>query len=395
MFKVLSARRLAAGAALAILAVTAGPGVADAAPGPWRIVPSPNLVDGHNHLQEVSCVDTGRCVAVGFNESIRNGLRRSVAATLSAKTWKLVAVPARGTASNNLWNVSCVSRTRCVAVGYYFDVPSGYYRTLIAKYNGTAWSLDASPNRGSVDNYLFGVDCFDTTHCVAVGRSFDTQAQVSRILVLTLAGTRWTLTATPNRSSASTLLADVSCGDVTHCIAVGYSVSDVDHTIQTLILGRNTERWGIRVSVDRPNESNLLRDVSCPSPTTCVAVGASDPGTEQFDEKSLIETLSGGSWVLAASPSRAGYDNHLWAVSCFTETQCVAGGESQNDTIARPLIETLSGGLWRNTQPAPYRGSTFNYLYGLSCSTRQCVAVGDYLLPGSGIFRTAIMTNSP
>ena len=101
-------------------------------------------------------------------------------------------------------------------------------------------------------------------------------------------------------------------------------------------------------------------------------------------------------WTLAPSPDRAGYDNHLWAVSCSNATNCVAAGESQNGDKARTLIQTMSGGTWRLTSPSPYRGGTFNYLYGLSCpSRRSCVAAGDYLNPSTGVFRTAILTNSP
>jgi hypothetical protein len=395
--KVVRTRRFVALAALAVIvALAAPPGAAFAAPGPWRIVPAPNLGTGHNHFQEVSCPDTGSCVAVGFNQSTTNGFRQSVAASFSAGTWKLGSVPARGSASNNLWNVTCPTRTRCFAVGFYFDIPSGYYRTLIARYNGSTWTLDASPNRGNVDNYLFGVDCFDTTHCVAVGRNYDPNTQVSRTLVLNFNGATWTVVATPNRASASNLLADVSCGDVTHCVAVGYSVSAVGATVSTLVMGRNQERWGIRVSADRPGSSNVLRDVSCPSATTCVAVGASDPGTTNFDEQSLVQTFSGGVWSLAGSTDRAGYDNHLWGVSCSTETQCVAVGQSQNGDAALPLIQTRSvAGLWPITQPVPFRSGTFNYLYGVSCPTRQCVAVGDYLNVTTGTFRTSILTNSP
>ena len=136
--------------------------------------------------------------------------------------------------------------------------------------------------------------------------------------------------------------------------------------------------------------------MACTSATTCVAVGASDPGSGNFDEQSLIQTLSGGVWSLAASPDRTGYDNHLWAVSCSNATNCVAAGESQNGDRARTLIQTMSGGTWRLTSPSPYRGGTFNYLYGLSCpSRRSCVAAGDYLNSSTQLFRTSILTNSP
>jgi hypothetical protein len=139
----------------------------------------------------------------------------------------------------------------------------------------------------------------------------------------------------------------------------------------------------------------VLRDVACPDATTCTAVGASDPGTGPFDEQSLIETLGGGVWSLATSPDRAGYDNHLWGVSCSNANNCVAVGESQNGEKARTLIQTMSGGTWRLTSPSPYRGGTYNYLYGVSCpSRRACVAAGDYLNATSHLFRTSILTNS-
>lgn len=390
--------RFVALAALSILiAVAAAPGVAVAdTPAPWRIVPSPNLPTGHNHFQEVSCSSSIRCVAVGYNQDPTTHLQRPLAATLFGGTWTLGSVPLRGTSDNNLWNVSCVTYARCVAVGYYWDVNVGYDRTLIASYNGIGWSLDASPNRANVHNFLLGVDCFDATHCVAVGRSYDQVSQVSRSLVLTLTNGKWVITATPNRAGTNNLLADVSCGDVTHCVAVGYTVNTTNATFQTLILSRAQTSWSLNTSFDRANASNLLRDVSCPNPTTCVAVGAWDPSTANFDEHGLIETLSGGQWVPAITNDRAGYDNHLWGVSCSNELNCVAVGESQNADKARTLIQTLSGGLWSLTSPSPYRGKTFNYLYGLSCASRRaCFAVGDYLNQTTGLFQTAILTNSP
>ncbi len=83
----------------------------------------------------------------------------------------------------------------------------------------------ASPNRPNLDNYLFGVDCADATHCVAVGRSFDVPPRRPATW-----SSRWTAGRrgrSPRRPTAPTrsnLLADVSCADATHCMAVGYSV---------------------------------------------------------------------------------------------------------------------------------------------------------------------------
>jgi hypothetical protein len=334
-------------------------------------------------------------VAVGFSQDPATLFRRNIAATLSDGVWKLSTVPQRGTASNNLWNVSCVSTTRCVAVGFYANLDAGFYKTLIASYNGSTWKLEASPNRPDQDNYLFGVDCTDATHCVAVGRSFN--QTTSKSLVLTLdGGTTWKMPSVPARASADNLLADVSCATTTSGKAVGYTVADADNATKTLVLSRSGSTWSIDPSADRPVGSNLLRDISCPSATSCVAVGATDPSADPQDEQSLVETYSAGAWTIATSPDRAGADNHLWAVSCSNETNCVAAGQSQTDTLARPLIQTLSGGTWTLTSPAPYRAGTFNYIYGLSCPTyRNCQAVGDYLNAATNRFRTNILTNSP
>lgn len=393
-------RRAALLTALLLVAVAAAPGTASAAdaPTPWRIMTSPNLGAGHNHLQEVSCINNVRCVAVGFNQDASTGFRASIAASLSAGTWKLSPVPMRGTASNNLWNVSCVSTTRCVAVGFYANLDAGFYKTLIASYNGSTWTLNSSPNRPDQDNYLFGVDCADATHCVAVGRSFSPSPSpgISRSLILTLDGTTWKMPGVPNRADADNLLADVSCPTVTTCKAVGYTVSDLDNSTRTLVLSRAGTAWSIDTSADRVTGSSLLRDVSCPTETTCVAVGASDPSGDPLDEQSLVETFSTGVWTLATSVDRAGFDNHLWAVSCSNEANCVAAGQSQNDTLARPLILTLATGTWGLTSPTPYRAGTFNYLYGVSCPTyRNCKAVGDYVNVASSRFRTSVLTNSP
>ncbi len=312
-------RRIALTALSLVALLVATPGVGFAAPpGPWHIASSPNLDSGNNHFQEVSCWRSTHCAAVGYTQSPSTLLQRSLVATESNGVWKLGSVPARGTSNNSLWNVSCVSYTRCVAVGYSANTSIGYYQTLIATYDGRTWSLSSSPNRPNVDNFLLGVDCADATHCVAVGRSFDQTTNMSRNLALSLSGSRWTIAKTPDRAHASNLLADVSCGDATHCVAVGYTVRTSDNLFRTLAIDGTGATWKLHATFDRANASNVLRDVVCTSTTSCIAVGATDPGVGSFDEESLIETLSGGVWTLAPSPSRAGYDNHLWAVAAAT-----------------------------------------------------------------------------
>jgi hypothetical protein len=389
-------------------ALAPGPGGSVSASAAWRIVTSPNKGPIDNHLQEVSCVNTTKCVAVGYDVDPISGLRQSVVAALVNGTWKNQQIPQRGTASNTFWNVSCVVGNRCFAVGYYFDIPTASYRTLIASYAGGYWSLVASPSVANTDNYLFGIDCVDATHCVAVGRYYHNASQRYRSLVLTLTGTSWAITPSPNRSTATqnNFLADVSCGDATHCIAVGYSLTDAG-VYSTVALERNGSTWSLRSSRNVEGLSNVLRDVSCPTPTECVAVGATDTATVALPnnpEVTLIERFAAGAWTIEPSPNRAGTDNHLWGVSCPSAASCVAVGQSQTivpvgqtpPTTARSwtLVLTYDLGTWTQT-PSPSKGGTYNFQYGLSCpNVSNCVSSGEYINLGTGRTRSLILTNS-
>lgn len=356
----------------------------------WRLVASPNRGAIDNHIHEVSCVNTLKCVAVGYNEDA-NGMRRSVVQTMIDGTWKLGVIPQRGNNINTLWNVSCVTGNRCFAVGYYGDANLGAYRTLIARYSGGYWSLVNSPNVGSKNNYLFGVDCVDATHCVAVGR-YQVASLRYRTLVLALNGSTWSVQSSPNRQAAirNNFLADVSCATVDSCVAVGYSLTD-SLVYETLGIELTGGAWTLRSTRNVAASSNILRDVSCPAPGSCVAVGGSDPGTA---EQTLVQRLSAGAWAIEASPNRADTDNHLWGVSCATETNCVAVGQSQNTERSWTLVETLDAGVWTQT-PSPSRGGTFNYLYGVSCpNATTCTAAGDYINVTTQIYRSLIATNA-
>lgn len=393
-------------AVVALFALAAAPGIAPGTASaanpvtPWRLMTAPTLSSSSNHLQEVSCVSNTRCVAVGFLGDLPQ-VRRPLVQTLNGGTWQAAVIPSRGTSDNTLWNVSCVSTTHCVAVGYYYNIGAGYYKTLIATLNGSTWSLTPSPNRANTHNFLFGVDCVSATRCVAVGRTAtQTDPPVpAKNLVLTLDGTQWKMPAVPNRANSDNRLSDVSCADATHCKAVGYSTEIADDAlVRTMVLSYDSGTWSIDESADRAGVDNLLRDVDCPTASTCVAVGASDPSRDEgvYDEVSLIESLSGGTWSVAATTDRPGLDNHLWAVSCSNAQNCVAAGQSQNDTSGRNLIQTLAAGTWSLTSPAPYRSNTFNFLYGLSCPTyRNCKAVGDYFNRAGNRYLAAALTNSP
>jgi len=99
--------------------------------------------------------------------------------------WSIVPSPNAGTGSNDLFSVSCVSTSDCVAVGNTFN--GSALETLVMVWDGTVWSIVPSPNAGTGSNELQSVSCVSVSECVAVGYS-DTGNNVFETLVLSLTG---------------------------------------------------------------------------------------------------------------------------------------------------------------------------------------------------------------
>ena len=96
----------------------------------------------------------------------------------------VVPSPNAGTSTNQLFSVSCVSVSSCVAVG--FTVTGSTHVTLVMVWDGSVWSIVSSPNVGTIFDVLNSVSCVSASSCVAVGHT-DT-GSVTETLVLSLTG---------------------------------------------------------------------------------------------------------------------------------------------------------------------------------------------------------------
>ena len=184
-----------------------------------------------------------------------------------------------------------------------------------------------------------------------------------------------------------------ACPSTSWCVAVG-SYNDASGHLQGLIETWSAGSWTSQTA-PLTNLSPLaasdpmvtLTGLSCPSATSCVAVG-SYSGTRQ---DALIETLTGQTWTSSNAPLTGLNpdtipDSMLLGLSCATSSSCVAVGQYQDITNAyQGLIETLSNGSWSPSE-APIGGLNpvavlppTVLLTSLSCpSISSCVAVGFY-----------------
>src|SRR5205085_12521591 len=114
----------------------------------------------------------------------------------------------------------------------------------------------------------------------------------------------------------------------TNCYAVGSATPSIKSTatVQTLIMHWTGAVWTRATSADpTPAPRNTLLGVSCPSATSCVAVGDSRTGAV---DHTLVKRLTGNEWSIEPSPDPAGaIQASLHSVECTSATACVAVGD--------------------------------------------------------------------
>jgi hypothetical protein len=379
------------GAIAMVTSLLVAPAEAGASP-VWSLVSSPNYSGTHdnNVLEGVSCVSARSCEAVGYHVIGRNA-QRTLAESWNGSVWSLASSPNIGTDttvdSNVLEGVSCVSARSCEAVGVYFNDQGGYLRTVVESWNGSAWSLTSSPNRGWNDNYLDSVSCVSASSCKAVG-GYVNASGVQRTLVESWNGSVWSLASSPNHGTHNNVLRGVSCLSASSCKSVGGYVNG-SGVVRTLVESWNGSVWSLAASPNDGTHDNELGlgGVSCVWARSCKAVGYYL--NDRNVQRTLVESWNGSVWSLAASPNDGTHNNVLLGVSCVSARSCEAVGNYRNGSGAQwTLVESWNGSVW-SLASSPNDGNELG-LGGVSCvSARSCKAVG-YYGNGANVQRTLV-----
>ena len=280
--------------------------------------------------------------------------------------------------------MSCTSITACTAVGWSYLTGSDDFVTLAEVWNGTAWSIESTPNpAGSTDSALLGVWCSSATACTAVGDDKNSSGDYVSSAE-TWNGAAWSLQAIPTPAAATgpegAEMDGVSCTSTTACIAVGnYENSSDDVLVLTEIW--NGTAWSIASTpVPTGATDSYLDGVSCTSPTACTATGGYTDGSGAGE--TLAEEWNGTAWSVQSTPNPAGATfGGLFEVACTSPSACMAVGTWQhNSKTYDTLAESWNGSLWKIKRTLNHvAGATNSALYGLSCpSSTACMAVGSF-----------------
>jgi len=384
------------------------------APGTWTPAQAPLPPGGSSpELSGVSCPRPSRCVAVG-QYADKSGNWQGLLLTRSGGSWKAASAPRPASASELspiLTGVSCPSVAACVAVGQYLDNSGKQYGWLVTL-SGTSWTSAAArlpANAAAKPTVkLTGVSCASASSCVAVGTYVD-KFGADRGLLLTRSGAGWAATQAPLPANAAAnphaSLNGVSCPSVSSCVAVG-SYADKSSIVWGLLLTRSGGRWTATKALLPKDNLLALSGVSCSSAVSCVAVGVGGDASEVFWHGVLV-ALSGGSWkpVRAPLPGNGGtFDaTSVDGASCSSPKACVAVGRYPDGHTLNPagLLLAWANGSWMPAQ-APLPGNSavgtidagYAELHAVSCtSLTTCTAVGVYTTKSSG-FAGLILTSS-
>jgi hypothetical protein len=124
------------------------------------------------------------------------------------------------------------------------------------------------------------------------------------------------------------------------------------------------------------SESHFL-GVTCPSDTSCTAVGSFVNASG--NRLALIESWDGTQWtVVPAAPTPGLRQVSLDAVTCAGPRFCMAGGSGVRGKLATPIAESWNGSRWRLTAFPATGGRVYGAgIGGLACpSASECFAAG-------------------
>jgi hypothetical protein len=320
---------------------------------PWQTMTTPGLLGPNEAFTDVSCPTATFCAAVGYSTAIGTNTNAVADVWKGSGSWKTTTLPApklyKGTTRETRFTaVSCSSPTYCMAVGW------GTLPWLSELWNGTKWSLAPAPTLAPGEQTLLSSVSCVSTDCVAL---FGDSAA-------TWNGSSWSIDS--NNVLAGT--GDISCFAVNQCLAVGLSGNNKS-------VGAYFDAGTLTDEPPPQNPApfgyNALNGVSCAAATTsatCMAVGYANgpnpnpPLAEVWDEAT-------GNWTATGPVSSSGQQPTFQDVSCPTVSSCVAVG---------PTTEALNGTEWTLMNIGNLVSDSSPYtLNGVSCpSTTFCVAVG-------------------
>ena len=350
-------------AILALMFLRTG-GIANAASslrGTWQIVPSPNVGSGNNNLNAVAANSTSDIWAVGYSSADLNAPAQSLIEHYDGTQWSVVASPTPPNSwTSDLSGITALSANDIWAVGYFLIGSNTF--SLIEHWDGTQWSIISNPDPGAYSNTLTAVTAISTSDIWAVGSFATSSTSSGQTLTEHWDGTQWSVVVSPNVGSGYNTLNGVSATATNDVWAVGYGQNGL------------VEHWdGAQWSIVFNQGFNF---------TAVTAVTGKDVWAVGYllhngVQRPLLEHWNGTTWGKAANPNPGGL-SEARGVTAISPHNVWAVGYNNPNT----LTEHWNGNRW-SIVASPNGGSPGNFLLATTGipNTKQVIAVGYYYVP--------------
>lgn len=214
----------------------------------WGAVPSPNVTPFTNVLSGVAAVSADDVWAVGFADVSSPYSENTLIEHWNGSAWSIVPSP-NASGYNILNAVFARSSSDIWAVGKTFDL-SAIYQTLVEHWNGSAWSIVPSPNHGKFDNILNGVYASSGSDAWAVGSYALSSGGGQNTLTEHWNGTAWSIVASPNPDPTNDDLYGVSGTSASDVWAVGSHYDSSTYSGGSIAMHWNGTAWGLVTGID-------------------------------------------------------------------------------------------------------------------------------------------------
>jgi hypothetical protein len=291
-------------------------------------------------LGGVSCPTSAMCMAVRDDSAIERE---------HARVWS-ISRQERG--SQMVADVSCVSRSWCMAVGTEFFHKLRDHRSLSAVWNGRGWRTLPPSAAEPPDNELSAVSCSSRTFCLAIDEESRWAQRWN--------GHSWHPARRPATKGSRTRLTSLSCTSRHFCAAAGNQGTKRPQAVTELWHGSH---WRAASVVD-PATPRISRSISlsCVNARFCLAVDSA------FGQADLAVRWDGRQWTTTRSPIGSGVSG----VSCASAKRCIAVTPDAEGGTSPIAASSWNGSSWT---PRPVAGRAD--LEAVSCVALSCTAVGN------------------
>jgi len=293
----------------------------------WRVEYTTTRYD----ITAIDCTSAAHCVAIGYPAEGSSGA--FLETTDGGKVWSAHAAPRSLALAEAL---SCANGSDCWAVG----LSDGRVNAAVAHTTdgGRVWTPESIPALQTAMSSPFGISCASPADCVVTGDA---------ALTTTNGGKTWTRHA----AAEGVPLGPLTCPSTRDCYAVFNVTSAVPSNEQTYLYTSTNGGVAWKDVLASPRHVAGLGAISCPSTSTCVAVGYGYTprrnGTDSLYGLSELTSTSGRHWAQTTVAKAQA----LFADSCVVKTRvCIAGGETSAGAV---ILRSVNDGVTWTSEPLP------------------------------------------